>query len=110
MLLAAKPPTGGEWAYKIKRDSYRLAVHIERGRFRILTRGGHNWTSRFRAIAHVALEMALDRAILNGEAVVPDERGASDFLLSDRSSFMTGSPVIVDGGMSVRLVDPQRLI
>ena len=28
---------------------------------------------------------------------------AAVFLLSDRSSFMTGSPMIADGGMSVRL-------
>jgi enoyl-[acyl-carrier-protein] reductase (NADH) len=29
---------------------------------------------------------------------------AAVFLLSDRSAFMTGSPMIVDGGMSVRLL------
>ncbi len=29
---------------------------------------------------------------------------AAVFLLSDRSSFMTGSPMIADGGMSVRLI------
>ncbi|WP_202796178.1 SDR family oxidoreductase [Pusillimonas sp. T7-7] len=29
---------------------------------------------------------------------------AALFLLSDRSGFMTGSPMIVDGGMSVRLI------
>ena len=29
---------------------------------------------------------------------------AALFLLSDRSTFMTGSPVIVDGAMSVRLI------
>ena len=29
---------------------------------------------------------------------------AALFLLCDRSSFMTGSPMIVDGGMSVRLL------
>jgi NAD(P)-dependent dehydrogenase (short-subunit alcohol dehydrogenase family) len=28
---------------------------------------------------------------------------AAVFLLSDRASFMTGSPMTVDGGMSVRL-------
>ena len=29
---------------------------------------------------------------------------AALFLLSERSSFMTGSPMIVDGGVSVRLI------
>lgn len=63
----------------MKWDGYRLAVHIERGKVRILTRGGHDWTSRFPTIAHDALELGLDSAIIDGEAVVLDEKGASDF-------------------------------
>lgn len=78
-LLASKPPSGDEWAFEVKWDGYRLAVHIKRSKVRILTRGGHDWTSRFPTIAHDALELGLDSAILDGEAVVLDERGASDF-------------------------------
>lgn len=78
-LLAAKPPEGNDWLLEVKWDGYRLAIHIERGKVRILTRGGHDWTARFPTIAHDALELGLDSAILDGEAVVLDERGASDF-------------------------------
>lgn len=31
----------------MKWDGYRIAVHIEPGRVRILTRGGYDWTGRF---------------------------------------------------------------
>lgn len=78
-LLAANAPTSEDWSFEIKWDGYRLAVHLERGKVRILTRGGHDWTARFPTIAYDALEMGLDSAILDGEAVVLDERGASDF-------------------------------
>jgi bifunctional non-homologous end joining protein LigD len=78
-LLAAKPPSGDDWAFEVKWDGYRLAVHVERDRVRIITRGGHDWTTRFPTIAHDAHELAVHSAILDGEAVVLDERGASDF-------------------------------
>lgn len=79
-LLAAKPPTSDDWAYEVKWDGYRLAVHIEPGgRVRVITRGGHDWTTRFPTIAHDVRELGIDSAILDGEAVVLDERGASDF-------------------------------
>ncbi len=31
-MLVDKPPTGPDWAFEVKWDGYRLAVHIERGR------------------------------------------------------------------------------
>lgn len=79
-LLSGKAPAGDDWAFEVKWDGYRLAIHIGPSRkVRIITRGGHDWTSRFPTIAHDALEFGVDSAILDGEAVVLDERGASDF-------------------------------
>jgi len=77
--LQSRPPVGDDWAFEVKWDGYRLAIHIAGKRVRIITRGGHDWTSRFPTIAHDALELGVDSAILDGEAVVLDERGASDF-------------------------------
>ncbi len=77
-LSVAKPPKGPEWVYEIKWDGYRLAIHIEPQSVRILTRGGHNWTHRFPAIADAARKIG-GTAILDGEAVVLDEAGRSDF-------------------------------
>ncbi|MBX5247861.1 MULTISPECIES: non-homologous end-joining DNA ligase [unclassified Rhizobium] len=78
-LLKPRPPNGRQWAYEVKWDGYRLAVHIEQKGVRILTRGGHDWTDRFPAIAAAARRLPVSTAILDGEAVVLDEEGRSDF-------------------------------
>jgi bifunctional non-homologous end joining protein LigD len=78
-LLKTKPPKGRQWAFEVKWDGYRLAIHIEPSGVRILTRGGHDWTDRFPAIAAQARRLPVATAILDGEAVVFDERGRSDF-------------------------------
>ncbi|TBY41608.1 non-homologous end-joining DNA ligase [Rhizobium leguminosarum] len=78
-LLKARPPKGPQWAFEVKWDGYRLAVHIEPKGVRILTRGGHDWTARFPAILAAAKRLPVSTAILDGEAVVFDELGRSDF-------------------------------
>ncbi|WP_348272073.1 non-homologous end-joining DNA ligase [Ensifer sp. Root31] len=78
-LLAKKVPAAGDWAFEIKWDGYRLAVHIEPSRVRILTRGGHDWTHRFPAIEAAAKVLGPTAMILDGEAVVLDEAGRSNF-------------------------------
>ncbi|TBG38539.1 ATP-dependent DNA ligase [Rhizobium leguminosarum] len=84
-LLKAKPPKGDDWVYEIKWDGYRLAVHVEPAGVRILTRGGHDWTHRFPLIEAAARAIPVTTAILDGEAVVLDERGRSDFGLLQQS-------------------------
>ncbi|TAU80523.1 non-homologous end-joining DNA ligase [Rhizobium leguminosarum] len=84
-LLKARPPKGDDWVFEIKWDGYRLALHIAPTGVRILTRGGHDWTSRFPAIERAAKQLPVATAILDGEAVVLDKRGRSDFGLLQQS-------------------------
>ncbi|QJS27488.1 non-homologous end-joining DNA ligase [Rhizobium ruizarguesonis] len=84
-LLKARPPKGDDWVYEIKWDGYRLSVHVGPTGIRILTRGGHDWTDRFPAIKQAALWLPVGSAILDGEAVVLDEQGRSDFGLLQQS-------------------------
>ncbi|MBY5680382.1 ATP-dependent DNA ligase, partial [Rhizobium leguminosarum] len=78
-LLKPKPPNGDDWVFEIKWDGYRLSVHVEPTRIRILTRGGHDWTDRFPTIKQAALWLPVGTAIFDGEAVVLDQQGRSDF-------------------------------
>ncbi|WP_222858176.1 non-homologous end-joining DNA ligase [Rhizobium cauense] len=78
-LLKPSPPIGPEWTYEVKWDGYRVAVHLNNGDVRILTRGGHDWTHRFPGIEDAAKHLGVGTAILDGEAVVLDEEGRPDF-------------------------------
>jgi bifunctional non-homologous end joining protein LigD len=84
-LLQARVPAGPDWLFEVKWDGYRLAVHIDRQHVRIITRGGHDWTHRFPSIAAAGKQLGVNKAILDGEAVVLDERGRSDFGALQRS-------------------------
>jgi bifunctional non-homologous end joining protein LigD len=84
-MLVDKPPKGPDWAFEVKWDGYRLAVHVEADRVRIVTRGGYDWTSRFASIAAEARQLGYKTLILDGEAVVLDDQGRSDFGLLQRA-------------------------
>ncbi|UWM74988.1 non-homologous end-joining DNA ligase [Rhizobium sp. WSM4643] len=78
-LLKQKPPPGDDWGWEIKWDGYRLAVHVEPTGVRILTRGGYDWADRFPGIEAAARSLGPASMILDGEGVVLDEQGRSDF-------------------------------
>lgn len=83
--LLQKPPAGGDWGWEIKWDGYRLHVHIEPNRIRVITRGGYDWSDRFPAIVDAARSLGPATIILDGEGVMLDEQGRSDFGLLQNS-------------------------
>ncbi len=78
-LLKQKPPAGDQWGWEIKWDGYRLAIHADAAGVRILTRGGYDWADRFPAIVQAARDLGPASFILDGEGVVLDDQGRSDF-------------------------------
>ncbi len=92
-LLTERPPLTGDWGWEIKWDGYRLHVHIEGDRVKVLTRNGFDWTSRFPAIAEAARLLGPASMILDGEAVVLDEQGRSDFSLLQKSLGASGRKI-----------------
>jgi len=66
--LKTKAPKGEQWIHEIKYDGYRVQVHLNRGRKKVLTRNGLDWTKRFTEIAG-ALAIP-GEAIIDGEVVV----------------------------------------
>jgi hypothetical protein len=48
---APRPPAGDQWLHEIKQDGFRLMVRRDAAGVRLLTRNGHDWTSRFPQIA-----------------------------------------------------------
>ncbi|MBY5431012.1 non-homologous end-joining DNA ligase [Rhizobium leguminosarum] len=83
-LLKQRPPADG-YAWEIKWDGYRVHVHIEHSRVRVITRGGHDWSHRFPAIVEAAEKLGPATMILDGEAVMFDDQGRSDFNLLQAS-------------------------
>jgi bifunctional non-homologous end joining protein LigD len=77
--LVAEVPRGPNWIHEIKWDGYRLLAFKSGRSTRILTRRGHDWTARFPGIAKAVAALPLETAILDGEAVIEDEHGISNF-------------------------------
>src|SRR4051812_40944912 len=74
-----KVPSGARWVHEIKFDGYRVQVHLKDAAVKIFTRRGNDWTKRFRKIANDAWHISAGSAIIDGEVVVPDASGTTDF-------------------------------
>ena len=78
--LGPSVPTGTEWVHEVKFDGYRLQARIDHGSVRLLTRTGLDWTERFGTLGKSLLSPNVRSALVDGEAIVEDDHGASSFV------------------------------
>jgi bifunctional non-homologous end joining protein LigD len=78
--LVTEPPKSGNWIYEAKHDGYRMLARFdERGKARLFTRSGQDWTSKLAHLAAALEKLGLKESWLDGEIVVPGPDGRSSF-------------------------------
>jgi bifunctional non-homologous end joining protein LigD len=65
--LRSAPPRGPDWSHEVKFDGWRLQVQKAGTRVRLLSRNGHDLTSRFQTVASALATLEATTAILDGE-------------------------------------------
>jgi bifunctional non-homologous end joining protein LigD len=73
------PPPRAGWIHEVKHDGYRTLLIVERRKARAYTRNGFDWTDRYPAITKAAAKLDCRSAIIDGEVIVQNEHGVSDF-------------------------------
>ena len=82
--LTDKAPDGDNWVHEIKFDGYRIQARLERGKVKLLTRKGLDWTEKFPTIASTISKLRAKSAMFDGELVTEDTDGISSFSLLQR--------------------------
>ena len=75
--LVRAPPAGANWVHEVKFDGYRLQMRVEKGRARLRTRKGLDWTEKFPEIAADGARLA--NCLIDGEICALNGDGAADF-------------------------------
>jgi len=72
-------PAGDRWLHELKYDGYRTLLAIGGGEGRAYTRSGLDWSDRFAGLIAEAIELPVDGALIDGEAVVTLPDGRTSF-------------------------------
>ncbi len=78
-LVAGPPPEAADWLYEIKFDGYRMLVRNDAAGARLLTRNGHDWTSKLQPLQRAFERLGLPPGWYDGEIVLPTDAGIPDF-------------------------------
>ena len=93
-----------DWIHEVKHDGYRTVVVVDRGEAWAFTRNGFDWSDRYPGIIGSAAKLTCRSAILDGEVIVQDARGVSDFDALKSAAMATRKPDL----LRLRLAPSQR--
>lgn len=75
------PPDGEDWIHEIKYDGYRVELVKKGKEVKTYTRRGKDWSERFHSLIKIAAQLPVENAIIDGELVVNNSEGISEFQL-----------------------------
>lgn len=79
--LVDKAPEGEDWLHEIKFDGYRILAFINKKNIVLKSRNQKDWTQELEPVAAALKQLKGTNLILDGEVVLLDEYGKSDFQL-----------------------------
>ena len=86
-------PADDGWAFEFKWDGVRALVFVDGGRARAVSRNLLDITASYPELADMAESLGARQVVLDGELVVFDETGRSDFGLLQQRMKLTGAAV-----------------
>lgn len=92
--LVDVPPGGDDWVHEVKFDGYRLLARLDRGKVRLFTRKGNDWTSRIATLPAAFAELHVASALIDGELVVLNEKGDADFQALQNTLSLEGNSAL----------------
>jgi DNA primase len=114
-------PAGDEWIHELEYEGSRTQAHLIDGKSVLYSSDGEDCSTKFASVTHALRLLSVRDAILDGEVVVLDERGAADENQlqrdidagrTDRLVYFVFDLLYVDGFdlRSVPLIERKRLL
>jgi bifunctional non-homologous end joining protein LigD len=82
---AERPPAGSNWLHEIKHDGFRIMARRDGAGVRLFTRNGNDFTARFPLAAGAIAALPGRSFLIDGEAIVTDDKGLAVFELIRRA-------------------------
>jgi bifunctional non-homologous end joining protein LigD len=94
---AKAPPSGPGWLHEVKHDGFRIMARRDAAGVRLITRKGNDFTRRFPFVAMAVASLPARSCLIDGEAIVSDEKGLAVFdLIRGHGALAAASLVAFD--------------